>query len=124
MLVNITTDNNLRVSAELRASITSDLEEALSRYGERVTRVEVSLTDQNSNKKDIGDDKRCLLEARLAGVQPVTVTCDAAALDVAIEGAIDKLLRALEHRIDRNEDHKGRMPMSGPDGLSAEAEAE
>ena len=64
------------------------------------------------------------LEARLAGVQPVTVTCDAAALDVAIEGAIDKLLRALEHRIDRNEDHKGRMPMSGPDGLSAEAEAE
>jgi len=122
MLVNITTDNNLRVSAELRASITSDLEEALSRYGERVTRVEVSLTDQNSNKKDIGDDKRCLLEARLAGVQPVTVTCDAAALDVAIEGAIDKLLRALEHRIDRTEDHKGRMPMSGPDGLSAEAE--
>lgn len=122
MLVNITTDNNLRVSAELRASITSDLEEALSRYGERVTRVEVSLTDQNSNKKDIGDDKRCLLEARLAGVQPVTVTCDAAALDVAIEGAIDKLLRALEHRIDRIEDHKGRMPMSGPDGLSAEAE--
>ena len=39
---------------------------ALDRFSEQITRVEVHLSDENSDKKFGTDDKRCLLEARLA----------------------------------------------------------
>jgi ribosome-associated translation inhibitor RaiA len=121
MLVNVSTDNYIQGSAELRSEIESILEDALRRYGDRVTRVEVSLTDQNSDKKHSGDDMRCVLEARLAGLQPISVTCDAPSLDQAIDGAVDKLLAALRTRLGRLDHKKGGVSMSG-DGLIGEPE--
>lgn len=119
MLVNVTTDNYIKGSERLRVHVASILEDALEKYADRVTRVEVSLTDENSDKKSGADDLRCFFEARLAGLQPVTVSCQAPSMDVAIDGAVEKLLNALEHKVGKQEHKKGRTPSNGPnDGMS------
>ena len=64
---------------------------------EHITRVEVHLSDENSNKKiGTGDDKRCLLEARLTSRQPIAVSHQAATLEQAIDGAAKKMRHSLE----------------------------
>jgi hypothetical protein len=65
--------------------------------GDRLTRVEVHLSDVNAAKHGV-DDKRCLLEARLAGLQPLAVSHEAESLRSAITGATRKLVRSLDSR--------------------------
>ena len=95
MQIHVNTDKNIEGSARLSAYFTDTLQEALSRFDEQVTRVNVHLSDENSHKEG-GDDKRCLLEAKLKGLKPVVVTHDAENLDFALSGAIDKLIKSLE----------------------------
>jgi hypothetical protein len=45
----------------------------LDRYSEHITRIEVKFSDENSDR-DSENDKRCVLEARLKGLQPLVVT--------------------------------------------------
>ena len=51
-----------------------------------------------------GRDKRCMMEARLEGHQPIAVTDEADSLDEAIAGAADKLKRSLDHTLSRVND--------------------
>ena len=95
MQIHVNTDKNIEGSARLSAYFTDTLQEALSRFDEQVTRVNVHLSDENSHKEG-GDDKRCLLEAKLKGLKPVVVTHNAENLDFALSGAIDKLIKSLE----------------------------
>ena len=59
-----------------------------------LTRVEVHLNDENAGKSG-AQDKRCQMEARIKGHQPLSVTHKAESLDLAVDGAADKLLRAI-----------------------------
>lgn len=79
----------------MSAYFTETLKEALSRFEELITRVEVHLSDENAHKEGTAD-KRCLLEARLKGLKPVVVTNNAENLDIAVSGAIDKLIKSLD----------------------------
>ncbi|MCU0951103.1 MAG: HPF/RaiA family ribosome-associated protein [Burkholderiaceae bacterium] len=100
MQVQLNTDHNLTGSEPLAARVSGDLEDALSHYSERLTRVEVHLNDVNAGKGG-ARDKRCMLEARMKGHEPVAVTHEAESVDLALSGATDKLVAALEHRIGR-----------------------
>jgi hypothetical protein len=62
--------------------------------------VELHLSDENGKKSGV-DDKRCLMEARLAGLAPIAVSHNAATLTQAIDGAAAKLKRALDTAVDR-----------------------
>lgn len=95
MQIQLNTDNNLLGSEELNTQLEADVRGALDRFSERITRVEVHLTDQNSDQKS-GTDMRCVMEARVAGRQPMSVTHEAATVDLAIDGAADKLTHALD----------------------------
>lgn len=95
MQIQLNTDNNIRAGDALRAEVQGVVGSALDRFGERVTRVEVHLNDVNSVKGG-GDDKRCMLEARLSGREPIAVTHTAPSLAFALDGALDKLVRALD----------------------------
>jgi len=95
MQVHVNTDSNIEGSARLSAYFTDTLQDALSRFNGQITRVQVHLSDENAHKEG-GDDKRCLLEARLKGLKPVVVAHNAENLDVALSGAIDKLIKSLE----------------------------
>ncbi len=95
MQIQLNTDSSLTGSEELAAQLEGDVRAALDRFSERITRVEVHLTDLNSGEKG-GTDKRCLMEARVAGRQPTSVSHEAATVDLAIDGAADKLSHALD----------------------------
>ena len=95
MQIQLNTDNNLTGSEALAGQLEGDLRAALDRFSARITRVEIHLTDVNSGEKG-GTDKRCLMEARIAGRRPLSVVHVAATVDLAIEGAADKLSHALD----------------------------
>lgn len=106
MLIQINTDSNIEGTKALAAHIKGVVEGTLSRFSDRITRVEVHLSDQNGDKSG-QDDKRCMMEARLEGRQPAAVTHQAATVDDAVDGAADKLKRFLESTLGRlDESHQ------------------
>jgi ribosome-associated translation inhibitor RaiA len=105
MQIQINTDANID-GREAVASHARDLvENALARFSDRITRVEVHVSDQNSEKGGKAD-KRCMMEARLEGRRPTAVTHTSATLDQAVDGAAHKLARSLESALGRARDHR------------------
>lgn len=101
MQIQVNTDSNIEGDADLVRRVTDTLAKSLDRFSEQVTRVEVHLSDQNSDQRSGAKDKRCVLEARLAGVQPISVSDEAALVDHAVSGAADKLVRSLDRTLAR-----------------------
>ena len=100
MQILLNTDNRLSGSEPLAAQVEDEVRARIDRFSDRVTRVEVHLGDHNGAKAGAAD-KRCLLEARLAGLQPISASDRADTIDLAVRGAIDKLKRALDHTLGR-----------------------
>ena len=96
MIIQVNTDNNIEGNSELAQQFKTLLENSLERFGDKITRVEVHLSDDNSDKKFGTEDKHCLLEARLAGLQPLAVSHQAATTEQAVDGAVDKLMRSID----------------------------
>ena len=107
MQVQVTTDNHIKGNEGLSSEVTAVVEDALDRFADRVTRVLVHFTDENGQKHG-ANDKRCAIEARLAGLQPIAVTGTGESLDQALNGAAEKLQRAIESTVGRLSDTKGR----------------
>ena len=124
MQVQINTGHNIEVHQALAAEISGVVESALSRFSDHITRVEVHLSDENSDKKGGTDDMRCMMEARLEGRQPITATHQAATLDQAVEGAADKLARLIEHTLGRQRDQQSHRTDPDPSPLEPELEEE
>jgi ribosome-associated translation inhibitor RaiA len=101
MQIQINTDSNIKGGAGLTQQIEAVVSDGLDRFSEQVTRVEVHVSDQNSDKKPGTADIRCLLEARLAGHQPISVSDQAATLEEAVDGAIEKLTHSLDSILGR-----------------------
>jgi ribosome-associated translation inhibitor RaiA len=98
MRVQVNSDRGVDVSEALAREITGTLDDAMRLFRNEITRIEVHLGDANAGKSG-PDDKRCLLEARLAGLDPITVDHRASEVPLAIAGAVGKLQRALESRL-------------------------
>jgi ribosome-associated translation inhibitor RaiA len=113
MKVQINTDHNVEGQEALAAHITGVVESALSSNSDQITRVEVHLTDE-SGHKDTQNDKRCMMEARLQGRQPIAVTHHAATVHEAIDGAADKLTRLVESTVGRLQDQRNRASAQHP----------
>lgn len=104
MIIQFNTDNNIAGSERLNEYFTTTLNESLNRFSNQITRLEVHLTDENSNKEG-QNDKRCMLEARLEGIQPVAVTNNADTIEQAVKGAVDKLKSSLDTIIGKLRNH-------------------
>lgn len=96
MFIQINTDSNIEGNEEILQQFESVIANGLERFSEQITRVEVHLSDENSNKKFGTEDKRCLLEARLAGLQPIAVSHQAETVDQAVDGAVDQMVSLIE----------------------------
>ena len=107
MQIQINTDHNIEGHEALAAHVRAVVENALDRFSDQVTRVEVHLTDEVGQKSG-QDDKRCVMEARLQGRQPQAVTQHAGSMHQAVDGAAVKLTRMLESTIGRVRDQKTR----------------
>jgi ribosome-associated translation inhibitor RaiA len=100
MQIQINSGSGIEVDSELSRRVESTVTRILSRFEDQITRVEVHLSDVNSDKS--GDqDKRCLMEARPAGLDPIAVTNLAANVEDAIKGAAEKLKTAIENQFGR-----------------------
>jgi len=110
MQVLVSSNHSIRSSEDLAARVGSSVSDALSRFADRITRVEVHLADVNSNHKMGKNDKYCSMEAHVAGFGPIAVREEAGSLEIAIEGAIDKLWRALDHHLGRLQHSPGYGP--------------
>jgi ribosome-associated translation inhibitor RaiA len=108
MLVRVNTDNNIVGSDKLTLEVENIVTDVLGRFGDRLTRVEVHLADENSRAKGGEKDKRCTMEARVAGLQPIAVTEQRPTLMQAVSGAAEKLEKTLDRTLDRLGDRKGR----------------
>jgi ribosome-associated translation inhibitor RaiA len=109
MQVQTHTDKNISAGAGLPERITGMVEDVLGHFGERITRVEVHLSDLNSGKGG-NDDIRCVMEARLQSHRPVTVTEQAANVQLALQGAGRKLRKSVESILGRLNDHHKNAP--------------
>lgn len=116
MHIQVNSDRNIEGGQEMTRQIVSELETALDRFSERITRVEVHLNDVNG-PRSVGPDKRCLREARLSGIQPIVVSHQAATLADAIDGATDKLVKSLDRTLGKQHDPKGRSSYGGDQTL-------
>jgi hypothetical protein len=104
MQIQFNTDKNIILSEEQIASSSTLISEGLSRFNSQITRLEIHLSDEDGNK-DGSNDKRCMVEARLAGMKPIAVTEHANTHEQAILGAIDKLKTSLETITGRLKDY-------------------
>lgn len=116
MQIQINTDHNVEGREALADHLRVVIEAALSRYDDRMTRVEVHLSDQNGDKRG-NADKRCVMEARLAGRQPIAVADDADTVQDAVDGALGKLVRLIETTLGRTNDDHHERPHSAPNAL-------
>jgi len=112
MQIQVNTDNNVDGTEGLAAHIEAEVAAALSRFGERVTRVEVHLGDESAGRSS-ELDQRCMIEARVAGHQPVSVVEHASTMDESVRGAIHKLVGLLTNTIDRLDDRNDRDTIRG-----------
>jgi ribosome-associated translation inhibitor RaiA len=95
MTIQFNTDNKVTIGEEFRAPLISLISERLSRFSHQITKVEVHLSDENGDKEGF-NDKRCMIEARIAGRKPIAVTNNGNTHEQAIEGAVDKLKTSLD----------------------------
>ena len=121
MQVNVNTDSTIERHAGLNEHVESVVEGAVHRFREHITRVEVHLSDNNSQKSADGDN-RCLMEARLTGYQPIAVSDHAATLHQAIAGAAEKLKRAIDSALGRLHDSKRHAGAKVAEGAEADVD--
>ncbi len=98
MTIQFNTANNVNGTETLNARLSAVIAEKLNRFSDQITRVEAHLSDNNGQKEGL-NDKQCVLEARLEGLQPIAVTNVANNYDDAVTGATTKLKSALDSAI-------------------------
>ena len=95
MKVLLNTDNHIQGDDHLADHVDQVVTDALQRFGDRISRVEVHLSDVNAGKS--GDaDKHCTMEARVDGLPPMAASADAETVRGAIGAASRKLQRVLD----------------------------
>ncbi|MGO4379828.1 HPF/RaiA family ribosome-associated protein [Pseudoduganella sp. RAF53_2] len=105
MQINVNTDKTIERHAGLDDHVHQVVQAALHRFGEHISRVEVHLSENNA-KKSADGDIRCMMEARVNGYQPIAVSDHDATLHQSINGAADKLQRAIDSALGRLQDSK------------------
>lgn len=107
MQIQLNTSNGIENKEALERWADEYLNETLARFNQDITRIEVQMSDENSGRK--GDaDKRCMMEARLNGHDPVAVNHHGQTQDEAFRGATQRLIHLLDHTLGKLDRHTHR----------------
>ncbi len=99
MKVQINSDQTIKDSYEYLTEtqiFEKNLMDSLRHFQNYISKIIVRFSDVNGSKESF-NDKRCLIEVRLIGVQPIITTHQANNLHMALNGATDKAKRSLSH---------------------------
>ncbi|MEG4325825.1 HPF/RaiA family ribosome-associated protein [Microcoleus sp. herbarium5] len=99
MKVQLNTDANIEGNEALSQQVEAIINNTLDRFSQHITRVEVHLSDENSSEKFGANDKRCLIEVRLANHQPIAASDQGQILQQSISGAAEKMKKLLDTTI-------------------------
>ena len=94
MQVQINTDNATHGSERSIEGVEAMMRDRLSRFSDRISRIEVHLSDVNGDRG--GLDKHCMIEMRPNGLDPLVATDQADTMDAAINGALGKSITVLD----------------------------
>ncbi|WP_457420502.1 HPF/RaiA family ribosome-associated protein [Roseateles sp. P5_E7] len=122
MQVHVETDNHVEGREKLIEHVETVIRSAVGHFEGQVTHVEAHLGDVNGSEKSGADGMRCLMEARVAGLKNTAVKHQAENLHVAIQGAADKLKKALESALGKA--HARERRHAGTGELSADVARE
>lgn len=117
MKVEISIDTRAADRNGVIASLAAEVENGLRHYRTRLTRVEVHMRDVNGPRS--GNDHRCAMEARPAGLPPLAVTHEAANTADALKGAISKMNHLLASTFGKK-DQIERVPAASVAPAAAE----
>jgi ribosome-associated translation inhibitor RaiA len=106
MKIQFNTDKNINGITDFITPLTILIEEDLEKYSSQITRIEVHLSDEDGDKDGL-KAKRCLLEARLSGMNPIAVSSQSDTEEQAVSEALNKLRSSLETILGRISNHKG-----------------
>jgi ribosome-associated translation inhibitor RaiA len=120
MQILLNTDPHTDGRHEMAQHLDTVVKDALSRFGEQVTRVEAHLSDANSHVKAGPDDIHCTLEARLVGFDPVVVKDHAGNAHQAIQGAVAKLKRAIATVLEKHDPRRNSAIRGDPEAGSVD----
>jgi ribosome-associated translation inhibitor RaiA len=105
MIVQFNTSGNVNGKETLTAPFIDLIKDEFVRFSEHITRIEAHLTDENGHKGG-SNDKRCVLEARIEGRQPIAAEGRADTYQQAVDAAIDKLHAALNTIFGKATNHR------------------
>ncbi|MDO8288712.1 MAG: hypothetical protein Q7T44_05790 [Parvibaculum sp.] len=94
MQIQVNTDNAIEGHERLVEKIEIVIREGLTRFSDKITRVELHLSDVNGDRG--GNDKRCVIEVRPNGLDPVVTSDQADTVDKAVRSAIHKMVSLLD----------------------------
>ena len=118
MLIEVRTDSNVRGGETFSDHVKGVVHAALDRFGGRIRRVDVHLSDTIAHKTG-HDDKCCMIKLRCDGHEPIVVTHRETMMDQAIHGAVHSLKKAVESAfgketaLDRLRDIRHRQDQQG-----------
>jgi len=101
MQIQINHSPSLQSSEALAAHINDRIEHAMRHHAQRFSRIEVHLHDDNAGKHG-EKPKRCVMEARPEGFDPITVEESSDDLYKAISETAKKLERAAQTFVERH----------------------
>ena len=95
MKIQFNTDKNIEGTEMLEKFVSEKIRSGLKYFDDKITRIEVHLSDSNADKGGI-DDIQCKIEARVEGMQPVMVVSKSGSKEKAIDDAVDKIKATLD----------------------------
>jgi hypothetical protein len=107
--IQINSDKNIVVNTQTTRLLKEEVNRALERFKDKLTRLEIHLSDVNG-PKFCKQDTLCLIEARPASHRPLAVSMKAATVEAAVRGSLSKLRRALETLFGRLSESRPRVP--------------
>ncbi len=105
MQFQFNSDSSVMGTQNVAERIEEMVRDKLARFEDRLTRIEVHVSDENGPKHG-ADDKTCMIEARPRGGKPIGVTEHAPKVDAAARKAATTMAQRLERLFGKEDKHK------------------
>ena len=100
MQIQFNSGKTIEGHESMQIHFSEEISQSFKRFEDKITRVEVHVGDENNEKFGV-DDKRCMIEVRLAGKNPIAVTNHADTIEKAVSGATEKMKKLLNTTFDK-----------------------